>query len=155
MSQALLLVFVVMVSALAGRVLLPSWVRIRMGLARKSVPLLGEDAVADDGAYRTRVEPAYYPSAPAMRLPSGRPSLPDFTPKCPFCGFQNLTNKVCGAVDGGWGGCTLGKTVGPHVHHECSQDTFDGRPFTKSYGCGAKWVSRVPWEKGKKPQATE
>lgn len=108
-----------------------------------------EDVLFDSDPYRTAVPGL--PDDPKTKTAAASPMavMPPFTKNCPLCGFKMIANQVCGQ-DSKIAGCGLAAEHGPHVHHLCDVKAFDSWAWTKSHGCGARWVSRAPWNPGKK-----
>lgn len=112
-----------------------------------------EDVLFDGDPYRTAVPGLPDdPKAKTGKAAAASPMviMPPFTKRCPLCGFKLVVNQVCGQGDSKVSGCDLGAEHGPHVHHLCDVRAFDVAPFAKTHGCGARWVSRAPWNPGKK-----
>lgn len=111
-----------------------------------------EDVLFDGDPYRTAVPGLPDdPKAKTGKMAAASPMviMPPFTKDCPLCGFKMIANQVCGQ-DSKVAGCGLAAEHGPHVHHVCDVKVFDPGAWTKSRGCGARWVSRAPWNPGKK-----
>lgn len=108
-----------------------------------------EDVLLDGDPYRTAVPGL--PDDPKAKTAAANPMIvmPPFTKHCPLCGFKMIANQVCGQ-DSRVAGCGLAAEHGPHVHHVCDMKAFDTSGFSKTHGCGARWVSRAPWNPGKK-----
>lgn len=109
-----------------------------------------EDVLFDGDPYRTAVPGL--PDDPKVKTAAASPMvvIPSFTKHCPLCGFRLVANQVCGQGDARVAGCGLAAEHGPHVHHVCDMEAFDTGGFSKTNGCGARWVSRAPWNPGKK-----